>query len=281
MKVALSKRQKFIAATILLLAGIVLIRLGIFEGVSWRLRVAGFALFSLPVTLISLWDEDLSGVEVFILPILPICVAVGSVLVYPLLPVRLDSFLIFNVSSDTSLLLSILMKLVFLAIFVVGYYASLLTSNIYNVAAVRGIQLLRVAQSIGFLLAVASALMFYLVIASFHLSNLVNLITVFGVSLLLAFYTIWSVGLQSRVSARVVGFSLVTALILGQIAWALSFWPVSVSIFALFLTAIFYEAVGIIQYHLNERLNRRVVNEFVMVAAVIIFLIGLTATWGA
>ncbi len=278
--VKLSKRQKFVIATFLLLVGIIVIRFDFGQDIAWRLRAAGFAVVSVLITIFALHDDDFNGIEWLTLPILPSMFALASALAYPLLPSHLEAIGGINLSSDTSLLLGLVIKIIFLSGFMIGYYATLLTGNIFNVAAVRSIQLLRVAHSIGFLVTVGTALMFYLVIASLHLSHLANFLTVFVVSLPLSFQAIWSINLASRVGEGERNFSLITALILAEIAWVLSFWPVGVSIFALFLTAIFYELVGIVQYHLGEKLNFRVANEFIFVAIAVFLLTIFTTVWG-
>ncbi len=277
----LSKRQKFVIATFVLLIGIVLSRIGLGIFLQWRFRIVLFALIALIVSLFALKDEDFSGVEWLTLPILPVFFAVGALLVFPLLPSGFDLIASFPLSADASSLLGTVVRVAHLLIFVVGYYASLLTANIYNVAAVRTIQLLRVAHSIGFLVTVATALFLFIVVASLHLSSFLNFVVVTAVSAPLAFQAIWSVNLEEKISPETRNFSLLAAGVLGQLAWALSFWPVGVSIFALFLTAIFYELIGIIQYHFGERLSPRIANEFVLVAVVMFLVVIFTTRWGA
>src|SRR3989338_3653156 len=75
-------------------------------------------------------------------------------------------------------------------------------------------------------------------------------IVIFLITFPLALASMWSVNLESKIGEQVRNFSLLIALILAQVAWVMSFWPVGVSIFALFLAAMFYELVGIVQYHL-------------------------------
>ncbi len=271
----MSKRQRFVIVTLILLAGIILSRAGLGVVLQWRFRVVAFSLLSVLASIWAIRDEDFNGVEWLTLPILPSLFAIGSLLVFPLIPMSLGD------GGDSSLLLATALQVFFLAIFVVGYYAALLTTNIYNVAAIRTIQLLRVAHSIGFLVTVAAALLLFIVIFSLHLSSFLNFISVFVISGLLSFQAIWSINLEEKVSSSTRNFSFATAVILGEVAWVLSFWPVVASIFALFLTAIFYELVGIIQFHLGEKLNRRIVNEFVIVAVIVFLLTLFTTQWGA
>lgn len=277
----MSKRQKFVIATFVLLAGIILSRVALGQFLQWRFRLIIYAAISLLVTVWAIRDEDFSGVEWLTLPILPTMFSLGSVLVFPLLPPSFDSFLSWPISPDSSLLLVTALKILFLAAFIVGYYATVLTANIYNVAAIRNIQLLRVAHSIGFLVTVVTALLFYMVLFSFHLSGFYNFILVFALSAPLVLQALWSVNLFSSIDIRTRNYSLFGAVVLGEAAWALSFWPIGISIIALFLTAIFYEMVGIMQYHFSERLNKRVVNEFIFVVIAIFFITLFTAQWGA
>lgn len=276
----MSKRQKFVVATFILLAGIVLSRAGLGMFLQWRYRIGVYGLASILVSLWALRDEDFSGVEWLTLPILPVFFALGSLLVFPLLPSGFDLVASYPLSIDAGQLLGVMLHLFYLGIFIVGYYAALLTANIYNVAAIRTIQLLRVAHSIGFLVTVAAALFFFIVISSLHLASFWNFFLVFLVTLPLAFQAVWSVNLEEKVSPATRNYTLLIAIVLGQIAWVLSFWPIGVSIFALFLTAIFYELVGIIQYHFGERLNTKIANEFILVAVVMFLVVVFTTRWG-
>jgi len=195
----MSKRQKIVVATFVLLAGIVFSRAGMGTFLQWRFRVPVFALVTILSTLWALKDEDFSGVEWLTLPILPSMFAIASLLVFPLLPAGFDNIFSLAVSSDTSQLLSAGVRLFFLAVFVVGYYASILSANIFNIAAIRNIQLLRVAHSIGFLVTVVTALLFYLVLFSLHLSGFLNFFLVMLVSGPLIFQAIWSTKLEAKI----------------------------------------------------------------------------------
>ncbi len=270
----MSKRQRFLMATLVIFAGIILSRLGLGQFIQWRFRVIIFFITSLCVSIWAIRDEDFNGVEWLTLPILPTTFSLCGLLVFPLIPLSFGE-------GDSGLLLGTAFRILFLALIIVGYYASLLTSNIYNVAAVRTIQLLRVAHSIGFLVTIATALFGFLVIGSLHLSSLLNFLLVFILCLPLMFQAIWSISLESKVGEFTRNYSLICAIILAQIAWVLSFWPVGSSILALFLTAIFYELIGIVQFHLGEKLNSKIVREFVLVAIIIFFLTFFTTQWGA
>ncbi len=272
----MSKRQKFIITTALLALGILLIR---YPYLQWRWRVLSFSILSGGLSLWALYDQDFSGIEWLTLLILPVMFASGMALVFPLLPNGLDTFLVWPISTDSGLLLSLGLKITFILLFTVGYYAILLTHNIYNVAAIRTIQLLRAAHSVGFMMILFTVLALTLVISSVHLSSFLNFLLVFAVSTPLILSALWSVNLEERIGKRLVFLIACLSLCLAQIAWAISFWPISASLFALSLTATFYALVGMGQYYLSEKLTAAAVREFLTVSVVVFILILLTTSW--
>lgn len=68
-------------------------------------------------------------------------------------------------------------------------------------------------------------------------------------------------------------YSLFTALLLGESAWALNYWRLSTLAGGMVLLLLFYTVVGVIQQLLLERLTRRTLIEFAVVSAVAFFLI--------
>jgi hypothetical protein len=165
-------------------------------------------------------------------------------------------------------------------LFGIGIYAVLLTENIFNIAGVKTIQLTRVGHSVGFFLTLVCSLLLNLVIYSFHLSSFWIFVLVFGTTFLLSLQSIWSFTLEPKISKEVVVFSISTALCVAQIAWILAFWPITNFIFALFLTALLYELIGVIQAHLTGRLTKNLILESVFVMTIFLFLTIFSATWG-
>lgn len=275
----ITKRQKFFLATIFLILGIIFTRLDFIVGISWRMRTLAFGATALITTILALRDEDFSGIEWIVLPILPVFLSIGTILVYPLLPQEINQFFLIGVDADGSMILTLTLKVLYLAIFGIGYYAALLTSNIFNVAGLRTIQLIRVAHSIGFLLTLVSALLLFMVIYSLHLSGLLNLLAVFSVSFPLILQSVWSLDLEEKLSGEVIRFSFAIAWILAQFGLFLSFWPIPIFVFALFLTATVYLSVGVVQYHLMGRLKMVVIQEHAIVLVVFLILTIISAAW--
>ncbi len=272
----MSKRQKFVIATLILTLGIVLIRYPMFQ---WRYRVLVYLVIDWALSLWALHDRDFGGVEWVTLLILPTMFSLGGALVFPLLPRSFDSFLIWNISPDSGLLLGLGIRMAFLLLFAVGYYAVLLTRNIYNVAAIRTIQLLRAAHSVGFMMVLLTALSLFLVTASFHLSSFWNFCFIFIISLPLALSALWSINLEEGINRQLRLMTVFMALAVAEVGWIMSFWPVSVSLYALVLTTVFYTLVGMGQYYLSERLFGNTSREFVAVLVIIFILMIFTTSW--
>lgn len=68
-------------------------------------------------------------------------------------------------------------------------------------------------------------------------------------------------------------YALLTALILGESAWALNYWQLSTLAGGMILLLLFYTVVGVVQQLLLERLTRRTLLEFAVVAAIAFVLI--------
>jgi len=135
----MTKRMKLVIVAVALSLGLLGIQsididaryqaIGLLAGVAYGL--SAWALFN-----------DLKGTEWLTVLILPVLYPVAVALFYFLLPVR------------------ILSRVAILSIFGIGMYALLLTENIFSVAAIRTIQLLRAAHAVGFLLTLLVAFFF-------------------------------------------------------------------------------------------------------------------------
>jgi hypothetical protein len=165
-------------------------------------------------------------------------------------------------------------------LFAVGIYAILLVENIYNVAAVRTIQLLRAAYSVGFLLTLLTAFLFFATVVSFRLPSYFNFLIIFLISFPLILQALWPMKLTSRITFQVWLYSFIISFILAQLALVLSFWPIQTISEALFLTTVFYALVGMSQQHLLERLFERTVTEFMTVLTIVFLIIFATTHWG-
>jgi len=258
-KIDINKRQKFIISAALLSIGLLAIQLA---NVSWRYQ----AIFGLTILtyLLSAWAlrESVSGVEWLTVLVLPTLFTTGVGLFYFLLPS------------------SWLARLPVAVLYGLGLYALLLTENIFSVAAIRNIQLLRAAHAVGFLLTLLTAFFLYNTILSFRFSFWLNFIFVFLTSLPLFIQGLWSVKLEEKISGQIWFYSLALSLIVAEGALVLSFWPVTVSAGSLALITTMYVILGLTQHYLSQRLFRRTINEYLTVGIIVLAVIIITTHWG-
>jgi len=258
-KLAISKRQKFIVTAFLLSAGLLAIQLA---NISWRYQaILGLTLLTY---LFSAWSlrEGLNGLEWLTVLILPTLFTAGVGLFYFLLPA------------------SWLARLPVAVLYGLGIYALLLTENIFSVAAIRNIQLLRAAHAVGFLLTLLTAFFLYDTILSFRLFFWLNFILVFLVSFPLFLQGLWSINLEERISQQLWFYSLALSLVVAEGALVLSFWPMTVSANSLALITTMYVILGLTQQHLSQRLFKRTINEYLTVGLVVLAVMIITTHWG-
>jgi hypothetical protein len=254
----MSKRQQFIVASILLAVQLMTMRL-FFPGRQYRSALV-VSVFSAAVVLIAL-REDLTSLTALILPVLPAAFAAGAMLFSFLLPRQW------------------LVMLIFALLFGISMYAVFLTENVFAVAAIRTIRLVRAAHAVGFLFTILAALLLYNVVLSFHLSAVVNAVLVSAISLPLLTHAFWVIRLDPKVLPRVMVRSLIVVLILAQLALALSFWPVSSTLTALFLTAVMYAAVGLIEHDSLRSLETKTIAEYLGVVGLVAMVLLWQSSW--
>lgn len=255
----LDKRQRFAVQTVILTAGILITQL-IWE--EYRFAMVGILAFASYI--LTAWSliEDIRGIEWVFLFILPTLFTSSVSLFYFLLPGRWI----------TRLSITIL--------FAVGTYAILLVENIYNVAAERSIQLLRAARSVGLLLTLSVVFLTANIVYSLRMNPWLNGLIVCIISFLLTYQSLWTTSLAQKISKQLTIYSVVIALGMGELGFALSFWPISNASFSLLIAAGYYAAVGLVQQHLLERMFRATVREYVFVFLFTLVLTMITTRWG-
>ena len=255
----LSKRHQFVLVTALLTMGLLFTQLLKSDS---RFTIVGA--LAIATYFLSAWSlrEDLSGVKWLTLLVLPMMYTLGVGFSYFLLPVRWIT------------------RLPVALLYAVGLYALLLTENIYNVAAVRTIQLLRAAHAVGFLLTLITAFLLFQTFLSFHFPFWLNFVGVFLITLPLVLQALWAVNLEEGISKTVAIYSLFFSLLVAEVALAFSFWPLNLSLWVLFLVAIIYALLGVGQQYLKGRLFRRTAIEFFLVPIFIFFILLFSGKWG-
>lgn len=255
----LNKRQKFVTTALILSAGLLAIQVA---NIGWRYQAIGA--LALLTYLLSAWSlsEGLTGIEWFTVLALPVLFTAGVGLFYFLLPVRW------------------LTRLPVALVYGVGMYVLLLTENIFSVATIRTIQLLRAAHAVGFLLTLVTAFFLYDTILSFRLDPWLNFLFVGLVSLPLLICGLWSINLEEKISRKTWLYSLSLSLILAEVALAFSFWPVTVATGSLYLVTTMYIILGLSQLEFSQKLFPRSVYEYLGVGIVVLLIMLFTTHWG-
>lgn len=255
---SLSKRQQFVIITLLSTLGLLLTQL---STVDFRYPILAFlAIIVYALTAFAL-REDLKSAEWITLLTLPSLFTVAIAIFYFLLPERW------------------LTRIPVAVLYAIGMYALLLTENIYNVAANRTIALLRAAHSVGFLLTLVT---FFLLEQSVLISRrpiLWNMIWTGVLAYPLYLQFLWTTELSDRITSRVLSLSFISTIILIELIWILSFWPVNTTISALFLTTVFYAAAGMGQQYLMDKLYKRTVLEFTILVLIVFVLVMFGTRW--
>lgn len=254
----MSKRKKIIVVSVFLSLCFLLIQI---QAIQYH-YLAIFVL-SLLAYLLSGWalKEGLGGLEWFVVLLTPFLYTGGVAMFYFLLPsqwlTRISAFLFYGL----------------------GMYILLLTENIFSVATIRNIQLIRAAQATGFLWTLITAFFIFDTIFSFRLDPWFNAAIVFAVSFFLYFQGIWKATLDEKINKRLVSLSLVLALATAEVALAISFWPLTIATGSLFLVTFLYLVLGLVQNELQERLFPKTIKEYLWLGAAVFITIFLTTKW--
>lgn len=254
---SINKRTKIIASSIVLSLGLLSTQL-----VPFYLTdkfIAGLGLMGYFLTLWSLWEgiSKIKGVTLMILPVL-FTLAVSSY--YFLLPVRW------------------LTRLPVAFLFGLTFYTLLLSQNVFNVSAIRTIPLYRAASTWSFILTLITAFLLFNVIFSFELAFYLNFLVVFILCFLISIQVIWSINMET-IDVIVITYSLIIALIIAQIAMALSLWPIFKPMASLVLSTGLFVTLGISTHALRERLSRGVVWEYIGWGLIIVLIASYTTSW--
>lgn len=253
------KRRRFIFGSISLAAAVIF---------ATFLSLTQSLLISLPLALLVYFMtffailEGIDGLEWLMLFLHPIYFTISLYLfVIFLLPVRW------------------LTRLPYLIVYAISIYALLLSSNIFNVGAIKNLQLFRAAFSVNFLFLTISSFLIYNLVLSFKLNFLLNFIFLVLATFPLAWQFLWSVNPSPEYESGLVKGALLIAFVIGEAGIILSFIPVRPIIFGLFLTTLFYCLLGLFQSYLSDRLFRERIREYVIVLICVSIITFLSIGW--
>lgn len=250
------KRQKFVISSAVIAAGILLAQAAPLE---WRYLLI-FLLCGLSYAM-SAWSlsEGLGGVE-WLNVLLPQAMFTGAVgWFYILLPGVWWA------------------RIVIAILFAVGHYALLLSGNIFSVAAIRTIALLRAAQTVSLVMTLLTGFLLFDTVVSFRFPIFGTALLVFIVGLLLSIPALWTVEVGESLNIKIVIYSLIIALLMSILSISIYFWPTTISTTSLFLTSMLYCFLGLSSHHFSQRLFKNTVWEYVIVALVVLTTVLVTS----
>lgn len=238
------RRQKFVLASILLSLGLLAVPLIPLE---WR--PIGLLIFAIVAYILAGWSlfDNLDGVEWITIVPMPALYGVAVSSFYFLLPE------------------SLIAKGVILALFGLGMYALFLAGNIFTIAKIRTIQLLKAAQAALFFFCLIAALLAFNTLFSLGLLFIWNGVLAFVISSLLSFSFYWSIRLEKRLSREVQALTWRTGTVVGLMATIISFFPADVWPLSLLLMTVMYSLLGLGQSALEEKIFGNTIREYLAV----------------
>lgn len=172
-----------------------------------------------------------------------------------------------------------LTRLPFVFMYEISIYAVLLCANIFNVGVEKNLQLYRAAFSINFFYQAVVSFMFYNVLFSFKYNFLINMVGAGISAFLLSLQLFWSIRLNRFLDKQVLAFSVFTSILMLETSLIISFIPLKTAVYALFLTATYYSVTGIIHHHIDEKLFRETIREYVSVWVFVLVIALLSLSW--
>lgn len=251
----LDKRRKIILTSGILSLGLLSTQLVPFY-LTYKF-IYGLTFLAYLLSLWALW-EGINKLKAVVLIILPTFFTLAVASYYFLLPVRW------------------LTRLPVAAVFAITFYTLLLSQNVFNVASMRTIPLYRAASTTVFILTLLTSYLLFNVMFSFNMFFVWNGVWVFLISFPLILHVVWSIEMEG-LSSLVLVYSLLLSLVLAEVGFVLSFWPISHTMASLVLSTLLFVTLGISTHAIRDRLGRGVAWEYVG-WGIVVFLIALVTT---
>jgi len=256
----MSKRTRFVITSFILSFGFVGVQFLNDQNRFWAIGILG-----LLTSALFLWSlfENLKPNMTLLTLVLPVMFTLGVGFFWFLLPSNIFA------------------KIPIVIFYGLGIYILCLTANIYSVASVRTIALLRAARGVGFVLTLLASFLVFDAILSVKTEIYYLVPAVLALSFPLYLQGFWSMVLEKEYSAELVILSAASSLITAELSAVLYFWPVTIVVGSLFLTASFYMLLGLGQAKLEGRLFKSTVREHLLVGTLIFMAMIIATRWGA
>lgn len=254
----INKRRKIVITSIVLTIGLLSTQV-----INFNLRFQSIAVLAVLTYIFSLWSlwEGINKVKALVLMILPVAFTLAVSSFYFLLPIRW------------------LTRLPVALFYGLLFYLLLLSQNVFNVASIRTIPLYRAASTAVFLFTLLSAFFIFNVLYSLNLLFVLNGIIVGVISFLLILQVLWSIEMQERIHTAIIIQSFVLSVGLCELALIFSFWPVQSTIWALLMSSALYIVVGLSTQVLRERVNKRMIWEYLGIGMAVLVVVFFITSW--
>ncbi len=213
---------------------------------------------SIVLILYSLW-EDLDEIRYFLIPLLPALFTLAVVLDLHAIPIH-------------PVLLFIL-----IGAYGITMYLILLVANILTISATKTIPLIRAARAASFFFTLVCVFLMLFFLGSLKISSFYLGLGSLLLTALPVYYLLWTFSLKIQETNGI--YALIVAFIIGQVAFALGFWPISPLFLALFLTTVYYVCVGLLHQDVQNQLTSRILLEYSAVLSFAFLLLFITTQW--
>ncbi len=193
--------------------------------------------------------------------VMPVAVSISFYLFYFLFPVRW------------------LTRIPFIIFYGISIYASIVTSNIFNVGVEKSLGLYRAAFSINFLYQAIVAFLFFNLIFALQGAFILNGLVAGAIGLLLSLNLFWSIRLKKYLEREVLYYAGFVGLVTAELAMFISFLPLQGTVYSLFMTASYYSLAGLIYHHIDEKLFKETIREYILVFGFVLIITFLSLSW--
>ena len=156
-----------------------------------------------------------------------------------------------------------------------SFYLALLSENIFNVGREHPIPLLKAAGTVSFLLTLFTGFLLFTAVYKAALPVFLQWLLTAALVFILAFQSLWTIILGSKVDKQVLIGSLSLALAELELTIGLSFMPFESFFRALALSTGFYVFLGTAYNYQRKTLKSRIFIEYAFVAGIVIFLLAI------
>src|SRR3990167_593399 len=254
----MSKRKKFLITSALLASGFVGINFLDNEVRFWA--IGGLTILTIVLFYWSL-AEGLALDATLLTLVLPALFTLGVGIFWFLLPA------------------TIFARIPVVALYGLGIYALGLTLNIYTVSAIRTIALSRAAKGVGFVLTLFTAFLLFDALFSLKTQIWIFAPAIVTTSFPLFLQGFWSTRLTKEIEKKLLFYSLISGLLIGEIGLMLYFWPVTIVVGSLFLTIGVYILLGLGQASLEGRLFTQTVRDYLTVWLLVFLSMLIVTRW--